>query len=179
MAEDPEKKRRSRRESARRRRQDPAYRAAVAAKMRERRADPIIGARIKELKRLSYERNREHIREQARLRRQSDTFKQARKTWAERHPQSAILAKVRSRARHAGIPFALSKEHIIIPEICPVLGIPLVLGGRTDGSISVDRRDNKKGYVPGNVFIISMRANRIKSDSTVEDLEALIRYMRG
>ena len=35
-----------------------------------------------------------------------------------------------------------------------------------------------KGYVKGNVHWISRRANRIKSDATVEELEKIISYMK-
>lgn len=44
---------------------------------------------------------------------------------------------------------------------------------------SVDRVDNDKGYEPGNVRVISFRANSIKGDATVAELEAVLEYMRG
>jgi len=47
-----------------------------------------------------------------------------------------------------------------------------------DAAPSIDRVDNSKGYVPGNVRIISWRANRLKNDATVEEMELIIKYMK-
>jgi hypothetical protein len=51
-------------------------------------------------------------------------------------------------------------------------------GSRRDNWPSFDRWDNAKGYVPGNVFVISWRANRIKWDCSVAELEAVVAYMK-
>lgn len=48
---------------------------------------------------------------------------------------------------------------------------------RTDNSPSLDRIDNSSGYVKGNVHIISMRANRIKSDATLQELKSVVKYL--
>ena len=34
------------------------------------------------------------------------------------------------------------------------------------------------GYVPGNVAVISRRANTIKNDATIEELELVLAYMK-
>ena len=63
---------------------------------------------------------------------------------------------------------------------CPVLGVELMFGGTgsiKDNSASIDRFDTTKGYVQGNVWIISYKANRMKSDATVEELEKVYDYM--
>lgn len=44
---------------------------------------------------------------------------------------------------------------------------------------SLDRIDNKQGYVRGNIVVMSYRANRLKNDATEKDLEALLNWMRG
>lgn len=68
--------------------------------------------------------------------------------------------------------------------MCPVLGIPLIDGSkligcsRPDNLAELDRLIPDKGYVKGNVHWISRRANRIKSDATVEELEKIISYMK-
>jgi len=66
-------------------------------------------------------------------------------------------------------------------DVCPVLGIPLTINEQRtsrDNSYSLDRIDNNKGYVPGNIQIISVKANNMKSNATLEELEALVAYMR-
>jgi hypothetical protein len=47
-----------------------------------------------------------------------------------------------------------------------------------DNYPTLDRWDNAKGYVPGNVFVISWRANRIKWDCSLVELEAVAKYAR-
>jgi hypothetical protein len=76
--------------------------------------------------------------------------------------------------------FNLTQEDVRIPEVCPVLGIPLYFtaGHRTDNTPSVDRLDNTRGYVRGNIAVISWRANLIKRDTTLKELEALVMYLK-
>ncbi len=72
--------------------------------------------------------------------------------------------------------FDLTRD-VPIPTHCPVLGIPLRRGGIGDGSSpSVDRIDNQKGYVPGNVRVVSLKAKRVKNDATVGELRALANF---
>ena len=46
-------------------------------------------------------------------------------------------------------------------------------------SPSIDRIDSTKGYTKDNIQIISWRANRIKNDSTPEELMQIATYMRN
>lgn len=92
------------------------------------------------------------------------------------------LTEAGRRARDKGIEFSITTENIFCPMVCPVLGIPLVYGAK-DGKVapnlaSLDRIDNRRGYVPGNVHVISWRANALKSDGTLAELEAVVRYLR-
>lgn len=67
-----------------------------------------------------------------------------------------------------------------IPKVCPALGIELdynVSGYRLDNSPSLDRINNEIGYTLDNIHIISMRANRIKNDATIEELQLLTNYL--
>jgi hypothetical protein len=85
------------------------------------------------------------------------------------------------RAKQKGWEFSITEEDICIPECCPVFGMPLKLfgrGWRSDNSPSLDRIDNSKGYVPGNVVVISYRANMIKSIGTADEHEAVAQWMR-
>lgn len=55
--------------------------------------------------------------------------------------------------------------------ICPVFGVEIDWFAEKKNSFSpsFDRVDSKKGYIPGNVRIISLRANCIKNDGTAEE----------
>jgi hypothetical protein len=83
------------------------------------------------------------------------------------------------RAKKKGIEFSITKEDVIIPEFCPVFGMRLETSpgvGRSDASPSLDRIDNTKGYLKGNVIVVSWLANRIKSDATVEQLRIVASF---
>jgi hypothetical protein len=90
------------------------------------------------------------------------------------------------KRRHSDIHFDISVEDIIIPKFCPYLGIELITDikqSRSPFYISIDRIDPKKGYVKGNVQIISNMANRMKNNATIEQLilfsENVIKIHKG
>ncbi len=76
------------------------------------------------------------------------------------------------------MPFAISERDIFIPHSCPVLDIPILVGQSkaSDHSPSLDRIMPAMGYVPGNIEVISMRANRIKNDATPDELRRVADY---
>lgn len=97
-----------------------------------------------------------------------------------------LLERIRSKCNKNDIPFDLTIEDLAIPERCPVLGIPLKFGVKTDSvfrnkrgvevpydSPSVDRIIPEKGYVKGNIIIVSYRANMLKGDASLEEIVAL------
>lgn len=85
----------------------------------------------------------------------------------------------RSDARKNNIPYTLDISDIVIPDICPVLGIPIVANQpiSSDYSPSLDRFIPELGYIQGNVYVISNRANRIKNDASVEEIRLLLKWM--
>lgn len=93
-----------------------------------------------------------------------------------------MLYGARRRARLSRVPFNIDKNDIVVPGHCPVLGIKLKhgigRGGVTDASPSLDRLVPRLGYTKGNVVVISNRANRIKSDATPQELEAVASWFR-
>ena len=101
-----------------------------------------------------------------------------------RHRQNPIknmLMCAKRRAAERGLAFDLSVEDVVIPAVCPVLGIKIEVGrgGRAPGSPSVDRIDNAQGYVKGNIQVISWRANDIKGDATPGELRAVLAYVEA
>ncbi len=96
-------------------------------------------------------------------------------------PRRRMVVTAKHRARRLGLPFNLSVSDFTIPEVCPALGIPLrVSRGRpTDNSPSLDKVIPELGYVRGNVAVISLRANRIKYDATLDELVKLAVWFRS
>jgi len=64
------------------------------------------------------------------------------------------------------------------PKVCPVLDIDLDWGmnGRKPNSPSLDRIDSTKGYIKGNVMLMSSLANSMKQNATIEQLKQFGRY---
>ena len=63
---------------------------------------------------------------------------------------------------------------------CPVFGFTLQFNNADcrETSPSIDRIDSSKGYTKDNVQIISWKANRLKTNATVEELETLVAYLK-
>lgn len=93
----------------------------------------------------------------------------------ENNIQLYLYKSVKSRARQRGEEFSIDLEDVVVPDKCPILGIPLKYnrGIKEDNSYSLDRIDPNKGYIKGNVWVISLRANRIKNDSTPQELRLI------
>ncbi len=92
-----------------------------------------------------------------------------------------LLFKAKYRAKNKGLAFNLDRDDIVIPEICPVLGTPLDRkpGGFSNPNVgTLDRIIPEKGYVKGNVQVISWKANRLKNNGTLADFEAICKYLR-
>lgn len=126
----------------------------------------------------------------------------ARAAYRERHPdrvrephrlkktrpgylKKRLLMTARRRGRKLGMEATIRASDVPWPSHCPVLGIKLdyetVCGSRhhrNPANPSLDRWDNAKGYVPGNVFVISYRANVLKNNATPDELDAVARYAR-
>lgn len=76
------------------------------------------------------------------------------------------------RAKKQGIPFNIDIDDIKIPSICPLIGIPIykTFGKVTNNTPSLDKINPILGYTKGNVWVISWKANRVKSNLTIEEL---------
>lgn len=87
-------------------------------------------------------------------------------------PAWGMHKRIKSRAKRRGIPFDLDPEDIVIPDVCPVLGIPIGIrdGSQRGDSASIDKIIPQLGYTKGNIIIISMLANRIKTNATPDQI---------
>lgn len=89
-------------------------------------------------------------------------------------PETRMYRRAKARATKFYQQFNIDKDDIVIPEFCPILKIPLRVhkgksGGRPD-SPALDRIDNRKGYIKGNVWVISNKANIMKNNASPEEL---------
>lgn len=108
-------------------------------------------------------------------------YREKKRTYRRNNPVRSALWAAKNRAVSMGVPFSLTFESVPpIPDTCPVLGIPLRSGGDTpiEFSPSLDRLRPELGYVDTNVAWISYRANRIKSDASLEELERVTEWTR-
>lgn len=104
-----------------------------------------------------------------------------KRAYAQEYPERHLIAGARKRAKESGITFTITEQDIAIPIFCPVLGVELLVKPTMvdrDHAASIDRIDSQKGYVPGNVVVISHRANRMKNDASLQELEALVKWLR-
>jgi hypothetical protein len=95
--------------------------------------------------------------------------KSLRKTGQD--PRSPMWSRAKYRAKQKGLDFNITKEDIVIPDTCPLLGTPME-------SPSLDRINPSKGYIKGNVWVISNRANTLKNDATLTELKTLVENLQ-
>ena len=98
-----------------------------------------------------------------------------------------MLYHAKRSAKRNNVPFNLTLDDIIIPEKCPILGIDIVLkepGTVTNGdnianynSPSLDRIIPERGYIRGNVWVISYRANTAKNNLSFDEIEKIYNAM--
>ena len=98
--------------------------------------------------------------------------RQRRKNDWKHKPTLAMFNNSKQRAKVAGIEHTISIDDIVIPDMCPVLGVKLDVGDRKrkGNAPSIDRIDNTKGYTKENIMIVSNRANILKNDATIDEL---------
>jgi len=107
-------------------------------------------------------------------------YMRANSKWRTNLP-GKLLSQAKIRARKYNLPFNLTLSDIVVPERCPVLGLKLEIGiGHShSASPSLDRIIPEQGYVKGNVVVVSHRANTIKSDATIMELEKVLNFYKS
>lgn len=91
-----------------------------------------------------------------------------------------MFRDARLRAEDKKLPFDIDVEYVrsLVVSRCPVFGTHLEWSAQRgngpipiESSPSLDRIDPTKGYIKGNVWIISYKANVIKNNATHEELK--------
>jgi hypothetical protein len=140
-------------------RKEPRYRDGLTARCKS-------CYETKEQRKERYERNRD-----ATLKRLKENYRL--------NPKISILENAKQRAKAKGVDFAVGIEDFEIPEFCPVLGIEMKISDDrpSQNSPSLDRIVPELGYVKGNIQVISYKANRLKSDASLKELELFANWI--
>lgn len=102
------------------------------------------------------------------------------KKYQAKKPEYYFWLRVKKRARDRELEFTLTLDDIVFPSKCPVLGIDIVRDGSAGVNHlpSIDRIDSSKGYTPDNIQWLSFRANTLKSNATVDELEKILAHIK-
>ena len=90
------------------------------------------------------------------------------KDYHAKDSKQLMYERAKSRAELKGVEFTISKDDIVVPDVCPVFNIPFQPKGKFCASL--DRIDSKIGYIPGNIAVITNFANMIKNNATPDEL---------
>lgn len=90
-----------------------------------------------------------------------------------------IIRHVKSRCKILNIPFNLTVDDIVMPEFCEITGNKLDYKNfKNSNFATLDRLIPEKGYVKGNVKIISKKMNILKSNGSIKDFQSIIDYIK-
>ncbi len=96
-------------------------------------------------------------------------------------PEWKMHQRAKVRAKLLNREFSIEVGDITIPDICPILGISLNMNSGKSGayanSPSLDRIDNNLGYTKENVWVISQRANAMKTSASKEELQRFAEWV--
>lgn len=138
---------------------------------------------LKEQARIYYENNREDClkRRHKYVENNIDKVRERDRDYYRNHYETRLVGAARARAKKKGLEFNITKDDITIPSECPLLGIAINVsdGKAMSNSASIDRIDSNKGYTKDNVWVVSHKANTIKSNATLEELELLVKNLRN
>jgi hypothetical protein len=128
-----------------------------------------------------YEKNKVKLAEAERIRyyKNRKKIKESSAKWMATHPEYRLWKQAKDSSKQRGLEFTITQADVIIPERCTYLGLILTDirdNGRHDSNISLDRIDNTKGYIKGNVQVISSKANFMKRNASIEEL---IEFAKG
>lgn len=92
-----------------------------------------------------------------------------------------LYNRLKNSAKKRNIEFSLTipeLNNLTFPLTCPILGIPLKFNRQRlqDNSYSIDRIDSTKGYSIDNIVVISWRANRLKNNASINELNKISNF---
>lgn len=100
--------------------------------------------------------------------------KRSKEEYYKERPTYKLYYRAKRRAKQKGLEFTIKESDIQIPKVCPIFKVPME--GRFTPSL--DRIDSSKGYTPDNIQVISTRANMLKNNASVEEIEELLKWLK-
>ena len=93
------------------------------------------------------------------------------RAYRKNNPVKTMLRAAKQRAKNKGLEINITEDDIIIPDICPLLGIHIDVNSENKWlRPSLDRIDSNKGYMKDNIQVTSWRANMLKNNALAEEL---------
>lgn len=86
---------------------------------------------------------------------------------------------IKVRSKNKNLPCNILPEDIVIPDVCPVLGIVLTKDTMSMGdwnAPSVDKIIPELGYTKGNIMVMSRKANTMKNNATIKELRNFSKF---
>lgn len=102
--------------------------------------------------------------------------KKSKQDWSLVSYEKRMFNRVKARSLKRGINFSITIEDIVLPDNCPVFKVPFIYG-HNDWTYSLDRVDPTKGYVKGNIQVISNRANMLKNNASSYELRKVADFI--
>ncbi len=107
------------------------------------------------------------------------------KAWRKSHPgymqykRATLHYKMnawRRKAIERNLEFTITDKDVdSLPLVCGYSGIPLTMEVGCDNSVSLDRINNDKGYIPGNIVLCIRWVNVMKQNKSVSEFADMCR----
>ena len=95
--------------------------------------------------------------------------------------KSRMVQSARKRSVRFNVPFDMCRDDFEIPSTCPALGILMPNNNKIIqyNSPTIDRIIPELGYIKGNIVVISMKANLIKTNATYKEIRSVSDWLEG
>lgn len=136
--------------------------------VRHPRKAPHTRAEQNEYHRRYYRKNAAKIRKQATARGRLSR---------NENPVGTLFYNIQKSAKHLEREFTITQADLEpVPTHCPCCGREMLFhpsGPRQSNSVSIDRLDSSRGYIPGNVNLICWGCNSLKRNATAPRLRQI------
>lgn len=108
------------------------------------------------------------------------TCEERNRLYIQNHMEISLYKHAKERAKDKNIEFTIDINDIIdlikATPICPIRHVPFEKGKGVvcANSMTLDRIDSSKGYIKDNIQLLSFKANTIKNNLSLQELEEFV-----